>query len=44
LEKQTSNNNNNNSRNIKNLKNNKNGKSISIDDIREPKKLKGGCC
>ena len=41
LEKQT---NNNNSKNIKTQKSNKNTKGISIDDIKEPKKQKGGCC
>jgi hypothetical protein len=43
LEKQTSGGNNA-AKNVKNQKNNKNGKTISIDDIKETKKQKGGCC
>ena len=43
LEKQTSGGNNA-AKNVKNQKSNKNGKTISIDDIKENKKQKGGCC
>ncbi len=43
LEKQT-NGSNNAAKNVKNTKSNKNAKTISIDDIKESNKQKGGCC